>query len=382
MNNLQKFFRNKKVLITGHTGFKGGWLAQILLNWNADITGLALEPSTNPNLFESLDLKDKVHNYFADIRNFKTVKDIISKEKPEIVFHLAAQPLVRDSYDDPLYTFETNIIGTANILQAIKEVGGVKSAILITTDKVYEEKEKACYYKECDKLGGYDPYSASKASAEIVIDSYLKSFFNPEDYKKKHQTLIASVRAGNVIGGGDWMKDRILPDIIKSIFEDTKLIIRNPESVRPWQFVLEPLYGYLLLAEKLYKGQKNFCGAWNFGPKKENYLTVKALAEKIFEILGKKSYEIKRDPSKHESKWLGLDISKSQKILGWRPVLTIGETLEVTVDWYKNFYGKKEEKLGFFPQLASVALINDSNSLETKSADLTNMQIKEFFNKI
>ncbi|MBA4320072.1 MAG: CDP-glucose 4,6-dehydratase [Flavobacterium sp.] len=358
MNNLQEFFKNKKILITGHTGFKGSWLGQILLNWRANVTGIALKPSVSPNLFNLLNIKKKINNYFADIRNFKKIKEIIFKEKPEIVFHLAAQPLVRDSYDDPLYTFETNIIGTANVLQAIKEVGGVKSAVIITTDKVYEEKEKDYCYRENDKLKGYDPYSASKAGAEMVIDSYIKSFFNPKNYQKKHNTLVVSVRSGNVIGGGDWQRDRLMPDIIKAIFEKRKLIMRNPESIRPWQYVLEPLYGYLILAKKLYEGEKEICGAWNFGPEEKNYLTVKKLVKKTLKMLKRRSYIIKRDTTKHEADFLKLDISKAKKILGWRPIFDLDQTLKLTLDWYKSFYNK-ENVIG-----------------------ITNQQIKLFFNEI
>jgi len=359
MENLQKFFKDKRVLITGHTGFKGSWLTQILLNWGADVIGIALKPSVNPSLFNLLNVKENIKNYFCDIRNFKKVKEIILKEKPEIVFHLAAQSLVRDSYDDPLYTFETNIIGTANVLQAIKEFGGVKSAVMVTTDKVYEEKGKDCYYKESDKLEGYDPYSSSKVGAEMVINSYLKSFFNPENYKKHHKTLIASARAGNVIGGGDWLKDRIMPDIIKAVFEKKeKLIIRNPESIRPWQYVLEPLYGYLLLAKKLYEGKKNFSGAWNFGPNSKNYLTVEELIKRVLDLLRQGSYEIKRDYGKHEAQLLKLNSNKAKKLLKWQSHLVIDQTLKLTCEWYKNFYHYQENIIAF-----------------------TNQQIELFFNK-
>lgn len=361
MKNLKDFFRNKKVLITGHTGFKGGWLTQILLNWDARISGIALKPNTSPNLFDAFNIKGRINNYFVDIRNFKKIKEIIIREKPEIVFHLAAQPLVRDSYDNPLYTFETNIIGTANILQAIKEIGRVRAAVIITTDKVYENKESGRPFKENDKLGGYDPYSASKAAAEIVIDSYIKSFFNPKDYNKKHKTLIASARSGNVIGGGDWSKDRLVPDIIKAVFgRNKKVIIRNPNAVRPWQHVLEPLYGYILLAKKLYESQKRFSGAWNFGPRHENYLTVKELAKKTSEILGKGSLGIKRDFTKHESQLLKLDSNKAKNFLGWQPILNIDKTLKFTLEWYKNFYNNDNKK----------HIIN-----------LTNRQIESFLNK-
>lgn len=340
MNNLRDFFKNKKVLITGHTGFKGSWLSRILLNWGANITGIALRPNTMPNLFNLIKIKTNIKNYFCDIRDFKKVKEIFLEEKPEILFHLAAQPLVRDSYDDPLYTFETNIIGTANILEAVKEVGGVKSAVIITTDKVYEEKESTSYYKETDKLGGYDPYSSSKAGAELVVSSYIRSFFNPKDYGKKHKTLIASARSGNVIGGGDWQKDRIVPDIVRAVFEKKeKLIIRNPKSIRPWQYVLENLEGYLLLAKKLYEGNKNFSGAWNFGPSAtENCLTVEGLASRAFEILKKGSYTVKRDFTKHEAGIVRLSINKAKKKLKWKPIVDINKTLEAALTWYRNFY--------------------------------------------
>lgn len=342
MENIQKFFKNKKVLITGQTGFKGSWLTKILLNFGAKISGIALKPNTDPNLFTLFQLKKDIRNYFCDIRNFIQVKEIISKEKPEIVLHLAAQPLVRDSYDDPLYTFQTNIIGTVNVLQAIKETGGVKSAVIITTDKVYENKGEDHYFKEEDRLGGYDPYSSSKAGAEIVTNSYIKSFFNPENYNKKHRTLVASARSGNVLGGGDWLKDRIIPDIIRAIFEKKeKLILRNPNSIRPWQYVLEPLYGYILIAKKLYEGKKEFSGAWNFGPEKGNYLTVKKLVEKVLRILKNGSYAIERDFTKHESEIVRLNINKAKKFLKWRPVFDINKTLELTFDWYKSFYNKE-----------------------------------------
>lgn len=379
MENIQKFFKNKKVLITGHSGFKGSWLTQTLLNWDANVAGISLKPTTDPSLFYLLDIKKNINNYFIDIRNFKKVKEIIFKEKPEIVFHLAAQPLVRDSYDDPLYTFETNIIGTANVLEAIKEFGEVRSAIMITTDKVYEELAKAHYFKEIDKLGGYDPYSSSKVGAEIVIDSYIKSFFNPKHYKERHITLIASARSGNVIGGGDWQKDRILPDIIRAVFEkkptvhtQEKLIIRNPESIRPWQYILEPLYGYILLAEKLYQGKKELGGVWNFGPKEKNYLTVQKIVDKTLKMLKRGSYFersekqgsrrgfyiIKRDNKKHEAAFLRLDISKAKKNLGWKQIFDIDKTLKLTLDWYRSFYNKED------------------------IIKITNQQIKLFFEKV
>ena len=340
MKNLPQFFKGKKVLITGHTGFKGGWLSQILLLWGSEVTGIALRPSTTPNLFSLLKIKLNVNNYFIDVRNLKQVKSVFKKHKPEIVFHLAAQPIVRDSYDDPVYTFATNIIGTANILEAIRSTKSVRAAVMVTTDKVYENRETTVPYKEDDRLGGHDPYSSSKASAELVINSYCKSFFNPIYYPQKHSTLIASARAGNVIGGGDWSKDRIMTDIVSSIFEHNKAItIRNPNSVRPWQHVLEPLAGYLSLACHLYKGKKNFSGAWNFGPGQDSHIMVKDLLSKTFDYLGKGSYSIsKNSDHKYEASLLVLDSSKARQGLAWKSTISAPKALEHTLDWYNNYY--------------------------------------------
>jgi len=357
MENIQERFKNKKILITGHTGFKGSWLTQVLLNWEAKISGISLKPGTKPNLFEAFELEKKVRNNFCDIRDFKKISEIIKKEKPEIVFHLAAQALVKNSYNNPLYTFETNIMGTANILQAIEETNTVRAAIMITTDKVYENKESGLPFKENDKLGGHDPYSASKAATEIVISSYVKSFFSLADYNKKHKTLIASVRAGNVIGGGDWGNDRLVPDLIKGVFKNETIIIRNPDAIRPWQYVLEPLYGYLLLANKLYEGKKEFSGAWNFGPHNKNYLTVEDLTKRALGLLGQGSYETRQGHDTHEAQLLKLDSNKAKTNLNWEPKLKIDETLQNTFAWYKSFYNKED------------------------IIKLTNNQIISFFNK-
>ncbi|MDD4784979.1 MAG: CDP-glucose 4,6-dehydratase [Candidatus Shapirobacteria bacterium] len=357
MNDLKIFLKNKKILITGHTGFKGSWLAQMLIYCGADAVGISLEPKIDPNLFGLLDLQKRMRGYFCDIRNFKKIKEIIAFEKPEIIFHLAAQPLVRDSYDDPLYTFETNIIGTANILQAAKDLGDVKAIVAITTDKVYEEKI-GCFYEENDKLGGYDPYSASKAGAEMVINSYINSFFNPEFYGKKHHTLAASARAGNVFGGGDWLS-RIFPDIVRSIFEKKeKLIIRNPDSIRPWQHVFDPLYGYLLLAKELYDGKREFSGAWNFGPDAKSYLTVENLVKQTFDIFKRGAYDINQDFVKREAGCLKLNSNKARRLLGWHPVYDIGDSVRIACEWYEAFYRGNDIK------------------------QITDCQIDLFFNKI
>lgn len=356
---LESFFKNKKVLVTGHSGFKGSWLTQILINWNAKVSGISLPPETRPNLFSVLKIQDKIENYFIDIRDFKEIKKIIIKEKPEIVFHLAAQPIVRDSYNDPLKTYTTNVIGTANVLQAIKETGIVKSVVVITTDKVYENKEWIYPYREVDSLGGYDPYSASKAATDIVANSYIQSFFNTKDFGKKHNTLVAIARAGNVIGGGDWANYRLIPDIIRAIYErKEEIVIRSPKAIRPWEHVLEPLSGYLELAKGLFNKNLNLVGAWNFGPDDESFVQVEKLITKTINILKKGRFKIKEDITKHEATLLKLDTSKAKSVLGWYPTLDFEDNLRWTLEWYKEYYN------------------NPRNIIK-----LTNNQITSFFKK-
>ncbi|KKQ77597.1 MAG: CDP-glucose 4,6-dehydratase [Candidatus Zambryskibacteria bacterium RIFCSPLOWO2_01_FULL_39_39] len=358
MENLVKKFKNKKVLITGHTGFKGAWLSKILLNWGAEVSGIALEPVAGHNMFEALKIKKDISNHFLDIRDFIKLKKAVAKEKPEIVFHLAAQPIVRESYNNPLYTFNSNVMGTANLLEAIRETSSAKSVVIITTDKVYKNNDSGNPFKEEDHLGGHDPYSGSKAAAEIVVDSYTKSFFNPADYKKKHGTLIASARAGNVIGGGDWGTDRLIPDLVKGIFGNKDVTIRNPEGVRPWQHVLDALSGYLLLAAELHGGKKEYCGGWNFGPDEKSFLTVKEVLEMALKILGRGSYIVKRNPNdQHEAKLLRLNSDRAKMKLGWHQKMNTAKTLQSTFEWYKSFYNKEDV------------------------IAITNKQIKLFFNK-
>ena len=339
-NFYSKFFKNKKVFITGHTGFKGSWLTQMLLNFGADISGYSLKPNTNPNLFAILGIKDKVNHHMGDIRDYKKLSGAIKDEKPEIVFHLAAQPLVRESYDNPLYTYETNVIGTANVLQSIKEAGMVKSAVVVTTDKVYEDKGGAEAYKETDALGGYDPYSTSKVCAEHVTKSYIRSFFSEHN---KSKTLIASARSGNVIGGGDWSEERLVPDIVRSLMENKgKIVLRNPDAIRPWQFVLEPSLGYIMLSIELYNGNRSFAGAWNFAPEDTNFIKVQELVRKSIELLKRGSYSVKKDKTKHETAILKLDSTKARKNLNWKSVFGIDEALEWTYAWYRKYYAKSD----------------------------------------
>ncbi|MGA3291869.1 MAG: CDP-glucose 4,6-dehydratase [Candidatus Microgenomates bacterium] len=332
--DLGKFFKGKKVLITGHTGFKGAWLAEVLTLWGAKVIGVSLEPYTEPNLYTVLKLGEKVNNYFADITDQRRLADIFAKEQPEIVFHLAAQAIVKISYEDPLRTFRANVIGSANVLQTIRETKSVKTGVMITSDKVYENKEWVHPYREIDRLGGHDPYSASKAAADIIDQSFIKSFFTEET-----DPFVGITRAGNVIGGGDWSPYRIIPDVVRAIYEKGEaVVIRNPQSIRPWQFVLEPLSGYLLLAKKLFEGDRSLITTWNFGPHQGNFVTVSELVEAGVKILDKGSYKVVPDKSFHESTFLKLDISKAHDLLGWSPKLDIKETLGYTYDWYKNYY--------------------------------------------
>jgi CDP-glucose 4,6-dehydratase len=333
-SSLAGFFKGKKVLITGHTGFKGSWLAEILCQWGADVVGLALPPHTQPSMYEVLQLDQKVKTYTVDIRDFEKVLDVFHKEKPEIVFHLAAQAIVKLSYDDPLKTYSTNVLGTANVLQAIRQTSSIKSAVIITSDKAYKNVEWVYPYRETDVLGGHDPYSASKSSADIVVQSFIYSFFS-----EQKPPFIAITRAGNVIGGGDWSPNRIIPDIIRAVYSQKKpVIIRSPNAIRPWQFVLEPLSGYLMLAQKLYEGESRFMSEWNFGPSDENFVPVLSLMENGVKILGKGTFKIVPDKELKEATLLKLDISKAKSLLGWHPALNFSQTMEFTFSWYKCFY--------------------------------------------
>ncbi len=356
---MKEFFTNKKVLITGHTGFKGAWLTEMLLLQGADVVGVSLPPDTTPNLFDILKLEGKVQNYFADIRDGEVMKKIFEDEKPEIVFHLAAQALVRASYVDPVGTITTNVVGTANILEAIKVVGTVKSAVIITTDKVYENKELGVPFSENDPLGGYDPYSSSKAAADIVTQSYVQSFFNPKDFGVTHNTLIAIARAGNVIGGGDWSEYRLIPDIIKSMYhQESSIEIRNPSAIRPWQHVLEPLFGYLLLAKGLYEENVHFSGAFNFGPHKDSFVTVVELLDEVNKNVQLCSYTITRNIVEHEAGVLKLNIAKAIDVLEWNPRLSFGGTIDMTFAWYDNYYKKKEDVTEFTQNQINLFLRN------------------------
>ncbi len=330
-------YQGTKVLLTGHTGFKGSWLTYWLHELGATVTGLSLDIPTHPNHFELL--QPDISSLTGDIRNFENVQKAFNESQPEIVFHLAAQALVRNSYHHPLQTLDTNIIGTANVLEAARRCNTVKAIVNITSDKCYENLETDIAYKETDRMGGYDPYSASKGCAELIANSYRNSFFNTNDYKSTHHILLASARAGNVIGGGDWAEDRLIPDIIRASVKGQPVMIRNPRSTRPWQHVLEPLSGYLLLGSRLLEEDKEMSDGWNFGPKHNETLTVEEVLNKMKSVWSNLSYNINADPHQlHEATLLKLDCSKANSRLNWSPVWNMDTAIEKTADWYKAFY--------------------------------------------
>jgi len=336
------FYKNKKILITGHTGFKGSWLTLFLTELGAQVMGISLPPKTSKDFYVVNNLDRFCNSHISDISDYQTIQKKIAQFQPDLIFHLAAQSLVRYSYMNPLETYQTNVMGTVNLLESIKNIKSKCAIVVITTDKVYENKEWNYPYRENDRLGGKDPYSASKACVELLVSSYQHSFFHQQDFEN-HQKAIATARAGNVIGGGDWSEDRLIPDIIKAIESDTEIIIRNPESIRPWQYVLEPLSGYLLLAEKLYNDPTKYSGAWNFGPYPEEVVSVEEVVKTAISILEKGRYRIeKKINAAHEATLLKLDISNALNILHWEPVLNTNDAIRWTIEWYKEL--KKNNK--------------------------------------
>lgn len=331
-----EFWNGKKVLITGHTGFKGSWLAFWLRSLGAEVCGYALEPDTHPNLFECLQLENQIRSVFGDIRDLPSFEKVANDFQPEIIFHLAAQSLVRRSYRVPVDTYSTNVIGTVNLLEAVRSLESARAVIVVTTDKVYENTESDIAYRETERLGGFDPYSSSKACAELVTAAYRNSFF------RESPTLIATARAGNVIGGGDWSEDRLMPDVFRSLIFGEKLPIRNPDSVRPWQHVLDPLNGYLKLAERLFDGDESCAEAWNFGPAEEESKAVAWILEEIKRVWdGPISWEIHNADKLHEARLLKLNSAKAQSRLDWSPKLGLGQAVNLTVDWYRGFKDKE-----------------------------------------
>lgn len=334
-------FHQKRILVTGHTGFKGAWLSIWLDLLGAKLSGLALDPRTERDVFVRSGIGHRMHDHRGDIRDLDTVLRVFAEEQPEIVFHLAAQPLVLESYTDPVGTFATNTQGTAHILEAIRRTPSVRAAVLVTTDKCYENREWVYGYRENDPMGGHDPYSASKGAAELVISAYRRSFFSAEG-----STAIASARAGNVIGGGDWSDYRLVPDIVRALENGRGLDIRSPRAVRPWQHVVEPLGGYILLAQKLLEQPRRFAEAWNFGPLPHSVHPVGKIADAFFQYFREKTalgqhHPGWRDTSNpdqpHEAGLLMLDISKAMQLLGWKPALDFQQTVELTANWYARY---------------------------------------------
>ncbi len=334
---MQNFWKGKKVLITGHTGFKGSWLALWLQHLGAEVIGYALPPATTPCLFEAVKIAPDITSCLGDIRDLQQLEQTVNTHRPEIILHLAAQALVRYSYAHPLETYTVNVIGTANILEAARRTGAARVVIIVTSDKCYENREWVWGYRESDPLGGHDPYSSSKGCAEIITAAYQKSYFDAARYEQ-HGSAVASVRAGNVIGGGDWSEDRIVPDIMRAFMAGSSVTLRNPRAVRPWQFVLEPLYGYLLLAERLWYEGPKFSGAWNFGPDQEHARPVSWLVERLQELWEMKGpWELDRKQHPQETRYLKLDSSKAGALLGWSTKLDLPETLHLTSDWYRAY---------------------------------------------
>lgn len=329
------FWHGKKVFVTGHTGFKGSWLCLWLEKMGAIVRGYSLPAPTEPSLFETASVSRRLVSEEGDIRDFFHLRESLNDFKPEIVFHMAAQPLVRLSYDEPIETYSTNVMGTVYVLEAIKQVGGVKAIVNITSDKCYENREWVWGYREDEAMGGYDPYSNSKGCAELVAAAYRNSFFNPEKYRE-HGTALASVRAGNVIGGGDWAKDRLIPDILRSFENQKPVIIRNPHSIRPWQHVLEPLSGYLLVAQKLYTDGTAYAEGWNFGPNEMDATPVQSIVETMVELWGDgASWQLDGQEHPHEAHYLKLDCSKAKMRMGWHPRWDLNTTLTRIVAWHK-----------------------------------------------
>jgi CDP-glucose 4,6-dehydratase len=335
-----EFWENKKVFITGHTGFKGSWMSLWLQSMGAKVKGYSLEPNTNPNLFTQANVGANMHSEIGDIRDLNQISKSMLDFNPDLLIHMAAQPLVRLSYQEPVNTYTTNVIGTVNVLESARNCKNLKAIVSVTTDKCYENREWDWGYRENEPMGGHDPYSSSKGCAELVTSAYRRSFFST-----KETASLASARAGNVIGGGDWSDDRLIPDILRAFEKSEAVIIRNPLSTRPWQHVLEPLSGYLLLAQELYVNGDEFAEGWNFGPKEEGCKPVDWILDKMVKHWGDgASWELDKNNNPHEAGFLKLDCSKAVNRLKWQPKWQLQETLELIIDWHQNYLDGKELK--------------------------------------
>lgn len=346
-----EFWRGKRVFVTGHTGFKGSWLVLWLEKLGANVTGFALNPVTTPSLFNIAQVASGIRSVIDDIRDFGALSKAMQEARPDIVIHMAAQALVRESYNRPLDTYSVNVIGTANVLEAVRAIPSIRSVLIVTTDKCYENKEWSWGYREIDRLGGYDPYSNSKACAELVTSAYRSSFFNPAQYQL-HRVGLASARAGNVIGGGDWSADRLLPDVLSSLAVDQVIKIRNPKAIRPWQHVLAPLSGYLLLCEKLFDGGASYSEGWNLGPNDEDCKSVEWVVAKTCELWGVPNrWNPDDQPKPHEASFLKLDCSKAHTQLNWKPHWRLSHSLSAVVDWHKAYVSGEDMRLKTLAQI-------------------------------
>ncbi|MBI5204824.1 MAG: CDP-glucose 4,6-dehydratase [Nitrospirae bacterium] len=345
MDLFKGIYKGRKVLITGNTGFKGSYMSLWLTELGADVIGYSLDPPTSPSLFKILKLNKRISHTKGDVRDAAGIKKVIKKYRPDMVFHLAAQPLVRPSYRDPELTYETNIMGTVNLLEAVRNTEGVKVAVNITSDKCYENKGSNYAYRETDPMGGADPYSSSKGCAELVTAAYRSSYFNPALYGKSHNSALATARAGNVIGGGDWSEDRLIPDCIRALTKNRSISIRNPKAIRPWQHVLEPLSGYLWLGALMWNDGISYSRGWNFGPNDGDVLMVEDIVNEVIRLWGKGRYSVTPDNRLHEAELLKLDISSARLHLGWRPVYSVQKAVETTISWYQTFHNKSSKDL-------------------------------------
>jgi CDP-glucose 4,6-dehydratase len=332
------FWNAKRILLTGHTGFKGSWLSLWLQSLGAEVTGYALAPLTHPSLFEIADVGRGMRSVIGDVRDLDKLLSVFNECAPEIVIHMAAQPLVRYSYQNPVETYSTNVMGTVHLLEAVRKTSSVKAVVNITTDKCYENKEWVWGYRENEPMGGYDPYSNSKGCAELVSSAYRSSFFNSTDYTR-HGVAMATVRAGNVIGGGDWAQDRLIPDILSAFGQGKKVEIRHPRAIRPWQHVMDPLRGYLILAERLYDEGPAFAEAWNFGPNDDDARPVGWIVEQMAALWGSGQWESSGGVHPHEAHYLKLDVSKARSRLNWHPALRLHNALKLIIDWEKMRQG-------------------------------------------
>lgn len=350
----ETFWKGKRVLVTGHTGFKGSWLALWLTRMGAEVTGFALPPSTDPSLFEQARIAEVVTHIEGDVRDLPALQSALTAAQPEIVFHLAAQPLVRLSYEQPVETYATNVMGTVHLLEACRSIASLRGVVCITSDKCYENREWVWPYRESDPMGGYDPYSSSKGAAEIVIAAYRRSFF-------AQGAGIASVRAGNVIGGGDFSGDRLLPDIIRALEAGQRPVIRSPDSVRPWQHVLEALGGYLVIAERLHAGEAAMASGWNFGPSDDDTKPVRWIVDQILQDSGVDGWDHPGGELPHEAQMLKLDCSKARSDLGWRPAMTLADALRKVVDWHRLVYQGADARAVTIEQIAAYHMLTSQN---------------------